>query len=145
MNYIIILIGIWSIFLTLKGRRKEKPLHKSEWNLYQIIKSKYPNAEYQKRFLWLGRQSFDIYIPSKRIAIEYQGEQHFRPVKYFGGQSGYKHQRVLDKMKIFRCRKHNITLLYFTFDKKAPRRLHDIKVYKDVNKLLRRIKFSWIY
>lgn len=34
---------------------------------------------------WLSPQRFDIYFPDLNIAIEYQGEQHFRPVD-FGGK-----------------------------------------------------------
>jgi len=34
---------------------------------------------------WLTPQRFDIYFPDLNIAIEYQGEQHFRPVD-FGGK-----------------------------------------------------------
>lgn len=145
MNLLIILIGLWCVFSLFRKNKKPQPLHKSEWNLYQLIKKKYPRAEYQKKFLWLGKQSFDIYIPGKKIAIEYQGRQHFEPVECFGGNSGYKHQRVLDKMKKFKCRNNKVQLLYFTFDKKMPRKLHGIKVYTDVNKLLRRIKYSWLY
>lgn len=33
--------------------------------------------EEQKRFPWLGKQSFDFYIPKLNIAIECQGSQHF--------------------------------------------------------------------
>ena len=41
--------------------------------------------EYQKRFIWLGKQSLDFYLPKYNIAIECQGEQHFKPVD-FGGK-----------------------------------------------------------
>ena len=34
---------------------------------------------------WLKPQRFDIFFPDVNIAIEYQGEQHFRPVD-FGGK-----------------------------------------------------------
>lgn len=45
----------------------------SERNLLSVIKSHYSDAVSQKRFDWLGNQSLDIYIPSKNVAIEYQG------------------------------------------------------------------------
>lgn len=38
---------------------------------------------------WLGKQRFDIYIPKYNIAIEYNGEQHYKPIARFGGVLGY--------------------------------------------------------
>lgn len=55
----------------------------SELTLYKIIKDIFKDAIYQYRTEWLGRQSIDIYIPSKKIAFEYQGEQHYNPIGIF--------------------------------------------------------------
>ena len=53
-------------------------------NLFKVVKKEYPDALYQYHSEWLGRQSLDIYIPSLRIGIEYQGIQHYEAVDYFG-------------------------------------------------------------
>ena len=37
---------------------------------------------------WLGRLRLDIYLPELKLAIEHQGEQHYRPIAAFGGE-GY--------------------------------------------------------
>lgn len=48
-----------------------------------------------------ARLSYDFYIPSHNLLIEYQGEQHYHPVKYFGGKKTFKRQQKHDEMK--RC------------------------------------------
>jgi len=39
---------------------------------------------------WLARQELDIFIPALKLAIEYQGEQHFVPVEVWGGKNALK-------------------------------------------------------
>ena len=39
----------------------------------------------------------DFYIPSKNIAIECQGIQHFRPIEKFGGEKEF--EKVVSKAK----------------------------------------------
>lgn len=68
---------------------------KSQRNLEDIIKSLFPKykllSNYRK-FEWLhnkdtnGRQEVDVWLPEIKLAIEYDGRQHFEPVE-FGGIS----------------------------------------------------------
>lgn len=76
---------------------------------------------YQKRFSWLGLQSFDFYIPSKGVAIECQGEQHFNVVERFGGERQLKIQLKRDELKYCLAKEHNINLIYYC-DKKFTKR-----------------------
>ena len=48
---------------------------------------------------WLGKQRFDIYIPEKRLAIEYNGQQHYSPVDIFGGEEGFERTCMRDEQK----------------------------------------------
>ena len=48
------------------------------------------------------------------IAIECQGEQHFKPIKYFGGKTKFKNTLKRDKKKKCLCEQHDIRLLYYT-------------------------------
>lgn len=64
---------------------------------------------------WLGSQRLDIFIPEINLAIEYQGEQHFKSVDIFGGKEGLKKTQERDKEKLAKCRKNKIDLVYFTF------------------------------
>lgn len=61
---------------------------------------------------WLGRQHLDIFIPSLRVAIEYQGEQHDKPVEYFGGVEAFKKTLSRDKKKMRLCKQNGIALIY---------------------------------
>lgn len=54
---------------------------------------------------------FDFYLPNYNIAIEYQGEQHYRPVKYFGGEEKFELQQKHDDIKKKYCANNNIKLL----------------------------------
>ena len=59
---------------------------------------------------------FDFYIPNQNIAIEYDGEQHFRPVK-FGGKNDYNSlvrfegNKRRDNIKNEYCKNNHINLL----------------------------------
>ena len=69
--------------------------------------------DYQKHFDWLGRQSLDFYLPDYNVGIECQGEQHFFPVDYFGGEKTFKKISERDKRKKALCEKYGVKLLYF--------------------------------
>lgn len=73
--------------------------------------------EQQKRFDWLGRQSLDFYLPKYNIAIECQGEQHFKSVEHFGGEDEFINQLERDNRKLKNCNSHNLTLIYFSNEK----------------------------
>ena len=70
--------------------------------------------DYQKRFDWLGRQSLDFYLPDYNIAIECQGEQHFKPIEYFGGEEIFLVQKERDIRKKRLCKENKIKLLYYS-------------------------------
>lgn len=75
--------------------------------------------EQQKHFKELNQLSFDFYIPSKNILIEYQGEQHFHSIKFFGGEKKYLKQIENDNLKKDFCKNNNYILLeieYFNYD-----------------------------
>lgn len=90
----------------------------SELTLYKIVKDVFKDAIYQYRIEWLGRQSIDIFIPSRQIAIEYQGQQHFKPVDFFGGMESFIHQQENDNRKKKICKEHNIILIEWKYDEK---------------------------
>lgn len=60
---------------------------------------------------------FDFFLPDRNICIEYQGEQHYREVKFFGDSIEYIQNH--DKIKSDYCKNHNIKLIeipYTDFD-----------------------------
>ena len=86
--------------------------------LSNIVLSIFPDTIRQYRSKWLGKYILDIYIPSKRIGIEYQGEQHYRPVKRFGGEEKHLKQKERDSIVRQKCKENGIILLEWPFEKK---------------------------
>lgn len=48
---------------------------------------------------------FDFYLPDYNLCIEYQGQQHYIPVNYWGGLEGLKRNQEYDLLKKNYCRK----------------------------------------
>lgn len=65
---------------------------------------------------FLGLQHYDIYIPSQKIAVEYNGRQHYEPVEFFGGIEGFKETIRRDKKKKEISEKYGVTLLTHRYD-----------------------------
>lgn len=54
---------------------------------------------------------FDFYLPGYNCCIEYDGEQHFKSIKHFGGEEKFQRQQQLDNIKNQYCKKNNIKLI----------------------------------
>ena len=90
---------------------------KMEENIHILLEQHNIKHERQKTFQWLKHKRnlfLDFYIPYKKIGIEVQGEQHFVPVKRFGGEEFFKQQQERDKIKKKLCKQHNVKLFYIT-------------------------------
>ncbi len=110
----------------------------SEMNLYRIIQSIFPEYEviHQGSPDWLGRQRFDVYVPELKMAVEYNGQQHYRAVKLFGGQQGFEATQIRDQEKREKAKKAGVTLIEFRYDEDIT--LENVK--KRVAALLKRRK-----
>ena len=64
----------------------------------------------------LGYQSLDIYIPSKKIAIEYQGQQHYKSVSHFGGKKALENSKARDINKKELCLNNGVKLIEWKYD-----------------------------
>lgn len=100
-----------------------KPINrwKSEELVYNIVKKLYNDylVIYQYRPPYLstesGSMSYDIYICGLKVAIEYQGKQHFEPVEYFGGKENHEKQKQRDKLKAELSKKNGVKLVYINY------------------------------
>jgi hypothetical protein len=54
---------------------------------------------------------FDFYLPNYNLFIEYDGEQHFKSIDYFGGDDEFKKIIHNDNLKNEYCKLNNINLL----------------------------------
>lgn len=90
----------------------------SETMLYHIIKEIYPNIEVLRHYrpAWLDGLELDIYIPSKKLAFEYQGIQHFQAVEHWGGQAKLEIQKEHDSRKKRICEEKGICLICINYD-----------------------------
>ena len=95
--------------------------------------------EYKPLFLKTdnGQQSIDFYLPDYNIGIECQGIQHFKPIKWFGGENKYFYTISMDKRKKKLCDKENVMLLYYVFDENYS---DNVTSFNDITKL-----FNCIY
>ena len=96
--------------------------------------------EQEKTFEWLKRESFnlflDFYLPDYNIAIECQGEQHFKPIDFYGGEKKFERVIENDLLKINLCNEHNIKILHKTNIKNEWK--HYV-IYNDNEKLIKLI------
>lgn len=67
--------------------------------------------EIEKKFKGFTIYPFDFYLPKHHKLIEYDGEQHFISVPYFGGDTKLRDQKRRDAIKNKYTEEHNIELL----------------------------------
>lgn len=60
---------------------------------------------------------FDFYLPNYNTCIEYQGEQHYRPIEHFGGDDAFIIRKMHDKIKLEYCQQHKINLIVIPYNK----------------------------
>lgn len=67
------------------------------------------------------RYKFDValMLNGKTAYIEFDGEQHFRPVEIFGGQDGFNRTREADLIKNHYCEQNDILLLRIPYKDKS--------------------------
>lgn len=59
---------------------------------------------------------FDFYIESLNLCIEYDGVQHFKPLKHWGGEKSFHNRNENDGIKTKYCQDNNINLLRLKYD-----------------------------
>lgn len=102
---------------------------KMEENIFDELSIIFDNIERQKTFDWLiykRKLYLDFFIPKYNIAIEVNGDQHYRPIKRFGGEEYFIKQTKRDEMKKKLCDEHHIVLFYVT---KKNFNINQIKEY----------------
>lgn len=66
---------------------------------------------------------FDFYLPEQNLCVEYDGIQHFKPIKQFGGNDGFKSNQLRDKIKNDYCNENDIKLLRIKYDEDVIKKL----------------------
>jgi len=101
---------------------------KSEKSLFDIVKKHFKGFDVLRHAqpIWLEPQHLDIFLPELSLAIEYMGEQHYRPVEYFGGNEGFEATTARDERKSEICKKVGVNLVYVRFDDDIKKRVEQI-------------------
>lgn len=68
---------------------------------------------------------FDFYLPEYNICIEYDGEQHNRSVKHFGGDKAFYTRIKHDNIKNEYCKNNGISLLRIPYFKNIEEELNN--------------------
>lgn len=102
----------------LRGQEcPECAIYKLEGEIKSLLDSEGINYVWQYSNKFLGNQRLDFYLPEHKIAIECQGEQHFHPIKFFGGEEKHLIQKAWDERKRKICSENNVLIIYYTTKK----------------------------
>ena len=90
----------------------------------QILRTKNIEFIYQYKIKICGSNHyFDFYIPEKNILIEYNGLQHYKHTKYFGGIGVFRELQKRDRIKYGYCDKNKIKLLIIKYNDSLEEKL----------------------
>lgn len=80
------------------------------------------NIKYQQQKSFIGLKgtgnkclTYDFYLPDYNVLIEYQGEQHYKPIEHFGGEEHYNRQIEHDKRKRQYAQNNNYLLIEISY------------------------------
>jgi len=65
--------------------------------------------------------SFDFYLPLHNTCIEYDGIQHFKPIKIFGGETELEKTKLRDQIKTEYCKNNNIKLIRIKYNEEIDK------------------------
>jgi very-short-patch-repair endonuclease len=78
----------------------------------QFVKEKkFEDCKNSKVGRYCRRLPFDFYLPEFNVVIEYDGKQHFEPIKQFGGEETYKRIQINDEIKNKYCKDNGIKMI----------------------------------
>lgn len=103
-----------SCHLNGRGCSKCKIKSKGELFIADWLNQNVINFEVQKSFADCKNVlplRYDFYLPNQNLLIEYDGEPHFKEVKYLGGKKGFELRQTNDKLKTEYAINNGINLL----------------------------------
>lgn len=89
-----------------------------ESELYGVIRALFPDQRVLREASppWLQRLRLDVYLPELQLALEHQGEQHYRPIAAFGGEEAHRKVLERDDLKRRLCIENGVTVIDVRFD-----------------------------
>jgi len=97
----------------------------TETHLYYLFKEIFPNNQiiFHYRGKEMNKLEIDIFIPELKLAIEYQGIQHYSTVEHWGGKEGLKQRQKNDIIKAQLCKENDYNLVEFFYHDEISRDL----------------------
>jgi len=100
----------------------------SEMQLYDLVKSIFAEAQHHATPEWVRPLHLDVFVPSIKLAFEYQGRQHFEPIEFFGGEQAFKNIQRRDKRKKLKCASNGVVLIEWLYDEPINRKVLEEKL-----------------
>lgn len=122
-----------NLYAEMKSQNRVNTKWSSEYKLFIMIKNLVDEATYQFRSEWLGQQSFDIYLPIQKVAIEYQGQQHFEAIPMFGGEESLTDNVSRDIRKQMLAEDKGIAVVYWDYSMQVNR--ENVVSFLETNKI----------
>lgn len=91
---------------------------KGEVLIEEYLKRNYINFNKQYTFKDCINQrklKFDFYIPEYNLCIEFDGIQHYKSIKWFGGEEKFNKTKVCDDIKTNFCLNNDINLFRISY------------------------------
>jgi len=100
------------------GHKKVGEAWTSETILYYMVQTFFSDKTILRHYrpAFLEGLELDIFIKELNVGIEYQGIQHFKPIKHWGGKESLKKLQERDKKKKKICKKMGIKLIHFNYN-----------------------------
>jgi len=120
--YVDLLVRGKDIDVTTAKSEARSRLAISRWvredELYRLVAKLFPTRIIRREASppWLSRQRLDVYLPELGLAIEHQGEQHYRAIAAFGGDKGFERTRERDERKRALCYGNGVTVVDVRLD-----------------------------
>lgn len=108
----------------------------SETQLYHLVCVLFPNLRVEREASpeWLRRMRFDIFLPEVNVAVEYQGEQHYRAIECFGGDEGFAKTWERDRLKRRLAKRAGVEVVEFKYDE----RITEKAVWNRISRAIKR-------
>lgn len=102
-------------------------------NKFPSIIQKYTKEQIFDDLKVKSNLSYDFYLPKENILIEFQGQQHYKPIEKFGGQEQFERQVQHDKIKKDYAQKNNYRFLEISYqDQKSINKEFILNKIKEV-------------
>lgn len=102
---------------------------KGEYKIETILNDNNISFENQKKFKdckYLKELPFDFYLSDYNTCIEYDGIQHTKPIKRFGGEKRFENVKRNDKIKTEYCKNNNINIIRINYNDNIEEKLKEL-------------------